>query len=41
VVADNLSSDATVTLHVEGQLVDPGATCAGERHLSLRWLGRQ
>ena len=29
VVADNLSSDATVTLHVEGQLVDPGATCAG------------
>jgi len=29
VVADNLSSDATVTLHVEGQLVDPGATCDG------------
>jgi hypothetical protein len=29
VVADNLSSDASVTLHVEGQLVDPGATCSG------------
>jgi hypothetical protein len=29
VVADNLSSDASVTLHVEGQLVDPSATCSG------------
>src|SRR5262249_47638005 len=29
VVAENLSSDPDVTLHVEGQLLDPGATCDG------------
>jgi len=29
VVAENLSSDHAVTLHVEGQLLDPAATCDG------------
>jgi hypothetical protein len=29
VVAENLSSDHAVTLHVEGQLLDPAATCHG------------
>jgi hypothetical protein len=27
--AENLSADSAVTLHVEGQLVDAGATCDG------------